>query len=50
MGKKSLYSRRSKTWAETRRSQSSFLLKQFLNKKIKNYYYDLMLFLLKNKK
>lgn len=50
MGKKSLYSRRTTTYAATRRAQTAFLLKLFLNKKIKNYYYDLMLYLLKFKK
>lgn len=50
MGKKALWTCRSKTWAETRRWQASFLLKKFLNKKIKNYYYDLFIYLIKHKK
>lgn len=47
MGKKSLYSKRTKTWADSRKWQASFLLKNILNKKFKNYYYDLMLYLIK---
>lgn len=42
MGKKmALYTKRTKTYAQSRKWQAAFLLKQSLFKKLKNYYYNI---------